>query len=358
MTLVKRTLTDPATYRELLYLLSAIPLGTAWFVALVTVWSLCLGFLVTPLVIPLLFVLAFMTRGFATVEAELSRSLLGARAYPPATSPPAAGFWARLRAMFGAEFWRAQAYLLIRWFAGFPLGVVILSVLATAVGGILAPAWVPFVHGGAHLGFWRPHTFAQSLALVPAGVILIPIGLLLVKPVAAGFRSIASGLLEPGNTMDRAPDTRAAGVRTAPPRRSLEVHGAVDGVLLLGLVLIWAVTSRGYFWPIWIALPLGLSLGIHGWTVMLAERPSLVAHFRGSRTLAVSTGVGAVVAAFFIAIWAITGAGYFWPFWPILGIVVVLAAIGAGALVSSRGRAEMAERIETLEQTRAGAVDL
>lgn len=358
MTLVKRTLTDPATYRELLYLLSAIPLGTAWFVALVTVWSLCLGFLVTPFVIPLLFVLAFMTRGFATVEAELSRSLLGADAYPPAMSPPGRGLWARLKAMFGAEFWRAQAYLLIRWFAGFPLGVVILSVLATAVGGIFAPVWVPFVHGGAQLGFWRPHTFAQSLALVPAGVIALPIGLLVVKPVAGGFRSIASGLLEPDRTMDGVAETSAAGVRAAPPRRPLEVHAAVDGVLLLGLVLIWALTSRGYFWPIWIALPFGLSLGVHGWMVLVAERPSLVAQFRGSRTLAVSTGVGAVVAAFFVGIWAIAGTGYFWPVWPMLGILLVLAAIAAGALVSSRGRAEMVERIETLEQTRAGAVDL
>jgi signal transduction histidine kinase len=358
MALVKRTLADPATYRELLYLVSAIPLGTAWFVGLVTVWSLCLGFLITPFVIPLLFVLAFMTRGFATVEAELSRSLLGADAHPPAMSPPGRGFRARLKAMFGAGFWRAQAYLLIRWFAGFPLGVVILSVLATALGMIFAPVWVPFVHGGAHLGFWRPHTFAQSLALVPAGLILLPIGLLFVKPVAAAFRSIASGLLEPGGTMNRVAETRAGSTRTAPSRRSLEVHAAVDGVLLLGLVVIWGLTSRGYFWPIWIALPFGVALGIHGWAVLLAERPSLVAHLLGSSALAISTGVGAVVAAFFIAIWAITGHAYFWPIWPILGIAIVLAAIAAGALVSSPGRAEMVERIETLEHTRAGAVDL
>lgn len=358
MALAKRTLGDPATYRELLYLLSAIPLGTAWFVALVTVWSLCLGLLITPFVIPLLFALAFMTRALATVEAELSRSLLDADVRAPAMSRAPGGFWARLKAMFGAEFWRAQAYLLIRWFVGFPIGVVILSVLVTAIGGIFAPAWVPFVHRGVQLGFWRPHAFVQSLALVPLGLVLLLIGLLFVKLAAAAFRAIASGLLEPGRTMDRTAGTRPAAVPTAPRRRSLEAHAAVDGVLLLGLVVIWAITSRGYFWPIWVALPLAVSLFIHAWTVMLSARPSLAGRFLGSHTLGVSIGVGAVLAVFFIATWAITGHGYFWPVWPLLGIVIVLAAIAAGALVSSPGRAEMAERIETLEQTRAGAVDL
>jgi signal transduction histidine kinase len=90
--------------------------------------------------------------------------------------------------------------------------------------------------------------------------------------------------------------------------------------------------------------------------VILGEEPAIVRQFRGSRTLAVSTGVGATLGAYFIAIWAITGHGYFWPIWPILGIAVVLAAELASALLGSPGRAEMAERIETLETTRAGAV--
>src|SRR5581483_8092834 len=71
-TMLQRLL-DAITYRRLLFLLSAMPLGLVWFVALVTVWSLCLGFVVTPLVIPMALALALMTRGFAAVEAELAR---------------------------------------------------------------------------------------------------------------------------------------------------------------------------------------------------------------------------------------------------------------------------------------------
>ena len=54
MELIVRTLADSATYRRLVYLVSALALGPVWFTALVTVWSLCLGLAITPFVIPVL----------------------------------------------------------------------------------------------------------------------------------------------------------------------------------------------------------------------------------------------------------------------------------------------------------------
>ena len=360
MVLMRRTLTDPATYRRLVYLLLSLPLGVAWFVALVTVWSLTLGLLITPFVIPLAFGLAAMTRGFAAVESEMARSLLEVDISVPPPMPTHGGFWARFRALFGGGFWRAQAFLLFRWFVGFPIAVVLLSLIATALGMIFAPLWVPFVHGGAHLGFWRPHTFLESLALVPVGLILLPASLLAVGPAAALFGSLAPDLLggpaEPAGVISQS-GIAGATARPASPRRSFEIHAAVDGVVMLGLVLIWAVTSLGYFWPVWVALPLALALAIHGWSVLIAERPSLVSSFRGSRTLAMTAGVGAAFSLFTIAIWAITGHGYFWPVWVMLVIAMVLAAELVATLFASPRHAEMAERIETLESTRAGAVD-
>jgi signal transduction histidine kinase len=218
---------------------------------------------------------------------------------------------------------------------------------------------VPFVSGGAQFGLWRPHTFWQSLALVPLGILITPIGVLIAKPLGFPFRPIAADLLRAGPE----PEAVSSGglrVRSAPgipPRRALETHASVDAVVVFVLVVIWAVTSRGYFWPIWVVLPLATALGIHTWLVILGEEPGVVRQFRGSRTLAASTGVGATFAAYVIAIWAITGHGYFWPIWPILGIGIVLAVELAAVLLGSPGRAEMAERIETLETTRAGAVD-
>jgi signal transduction histidine kinase len=357
MELIVRTLADPATYRRLVYLVSALVLGPVWFTALVTVWSLCLGLVITPFVIPLLIVLAFTTRGFAAVEAELARALLDVEAEAPVGgSRSQRGFWAWFRAQFGGGFWRAQAYLMLRWFAGFPVGLIVVTVLATGLGLLFAPAWVPFVQGGAQLGLWRPHTFAQSLALVPLGILILPIGVLIAKPLALPFEPIAAGLLR-AEPEPAAVTGQALAGQAIPPRRALETHASVDAVVVLALVVIWAVTSRGYFWPIWVVLPLATALGIHTWLVMLGEEPAIVRHFRGSRTLAVSSGVGAMFAAYFTAIWAITGHGYFWPVWPILGIAIVLAAEVAALLLGSPGRAEMVERIETLETTRAGAVD-
>jgi Putative sensor len=225
MAWARRTLADAATYRQLLYLLLGGPLGLIWFVALVTVWSLCLGLVITPFVIPLAIGLAFMTRGFAAVEAELARPLLDVDAHVPTPPPAGAGVWSRLRALFGPGFWRAQAYLWIRWFAGFPIGVALFSLLAAALGLIFAPVWVPFVHGGVHLGHWRPHTFVQSLALVPAGLVLLPVTILAVKPLAAAFRAIVSSLLsgepEVHSTMSTGPArTSASAMSTVPPRHS------------------------------------------------------------------------------------------------------------------------------------------
>jgi signal transduction histidine kinase len=348
-------LTDQATYRRLAYVLTAMPLGLVWFVALVTTWSLCIGLAVTPLVIPVLIALGYMTRGFAAVESELARALLGVEATPPVRQRSGRGFRNWLRGLFWGGFWRAQGYLLLRWLPGFPLAVVVLGLIGAALGMIFAPAWVPFVHGGADLGFWRPHTFVQSLAFVPLGLVLLPLSVLLGRPIAAGYAALVSSLLgvEREGTIDVGTERRPLH-----PRRALEAHAGVDAVVVLVLVLIWAVTSAGYFWPVWVALPLGAALAIHAWSVTLTENPALIDRFRGSRVLAMSVGVAVAVEVYLIAIWAITSRGYFWPMWPLLAGLVIVGLLAALTPLSSPGRAEMAERIETLETTRAGAVDL
>ena len=360
MELIARLLLDPATYRRLFYVLSAMVLGPVWFTALITAWSLCVGLAVTPLVIPMLIVMVFLTRAFAAVEAEIARSMLDVDAQAPVGVRARPGFWGWLRGQFSGGFWRAQAYLMIRWVAGFPVAVATITVILFAGSMLFAPLWVPFVHGGAHIGFWRPHTFLQSLAFVPAGALLMPFAVLLARPLAAPFRGIAAGLLN-GDTPPAAstviPEWRSGSLLTARRRYALEVHAAVDGVLVFALILIWLVVSRGYFWPIWAWLPLATVLGIHGWLVLVAQQPSLVDRFLGSRALAATAGISALLAGFCTMVWAITARGYFWPVWPIIGFLVVLAMQAAAALLSSPRRAEMEERIETLETTRAGAVD-
>ena len=74
----------------------------------------------------------------------------------------------------------------------------------------------------------------------------------------------------------------------------LRAHAAADSLVLAFLIAVWAITSRGYFWPVWVLLPLALALAIHGWFVLLGEhREWVTLHFRGSRGSRASPGSGA-----------------------------------------------------------------
>lgn len=46
---------------------------------------------------------------------------------------------------------------------------------------------------------------------------------------------------------------------------AFEAHAAIWALVNLFLVLIWAVTGAGGFWPVWTILPWGFALGIQGW---------------------------------------------------------------------------------------------
>jgi len=70
------------------------------------------------------------------------------------------------------------------------------------------------------------------------------------------------------------------------------------------------------------------------------------------RALAMHAGITAALAVFFVLVWAVTGHGYFWPIWPIIGLGIVFLLHAAVAFTQREGR------IAVLEETRAGAVDL
>ncbi len=110
--------------RALAFLVAGIPLGIAWFVLLVTGWSLGLGLLITLLGIPVLLVLGVAVRGAAALERMLADALLGTRlaggARPVWTGNPFRSLWNWLT---DPASWREQAYLLLRFVVGLPLGI-------------------------------------------------------------------------------------------------------------------------------------------------------------------------------------------------------------------------------------------
>jgi uncharacterized ion transporter superfamily protein YfcC len=67
-------------------------------------------------------------------------------------------------------------------------------------------------------------------------------------------------------------ERREAALERVKAKRDFRKHLATYVIVNTMLVVIWALTSQGYFWPVWPMLGWGVGLAIHGWTVYL-EKP-------------------------------------------------------------------------------------
>jgi signal transduction histidine kinase len=129
--------------------------------------------------------------------------------------------------------------------------------------------------------------------------------------------------------------------------RTLRINAAITGFVAVLLIAIWALTGAGYFWPIWAILPLALVLAIHAWIMLVLEYPNEVK----SQPLAIQVGLSVAIWLFLVCVWALSGHGYFWPVWPFLALGFLAAVHG---VISSHWSGK---RIEKLETSRAGAVE-
>jgi len=361
---VAAPLLEGRALRSLAFLVIGIPLGIAWFVLLVTGWSLGLGLLITLLGIPVLLVLGVAVRGAAALERGLADRLLGTAlaggARPVWTGNPFRSLWDWLR---DPASWREQAYLLLRFVVGMPLGILALGVIAQGLQAITIPFWY-YAAGDQIYGVWNVDTFGEAILLVPAGALLLVLSVPLVTALGSLSATLARSVLGVGEAREARP-ARAVGGASAldrrafgPSRRALATHAAVSGTICLLLIVIWAATTPGaYFWPVWPLLVFGLALGIHAvWVLTPGLLPDA-----GPRGVALArhAGVAGALALFLTLIWAVTTPGeYFWPGWTFLPLFLPVG-INAGMQASAgrRREAEATERIEVLQETRAGAVD-
>jgi len=118
------------------------------------------------------------------------------------------------------------------------------------------------------------------------------------------------------------------------------------------LSLVWAVTGAGYFWPAWVWLGALTPLG--SWRVLQWGLRG-----RGQRALKVQTAISVLLGTECLMVWLFSGLGYFWPFWPWLGLAVALML---HALVRSSGPSvrekALAERVGTLSRSRRGVLEV
>ena len=88
-----------------------------------------------------------------------------------------------------------------------------------------------------------------------------------------------------------APAAPARPASPAPPRdrgRALPLHVALAALAGFACTLIWGLTTRGYFWPVWVWLGLAISVAAHA---LVLQRPA-----RGRATRSAASGSASTCA--------------------------------------------------------------
>ncbi|ESP90044.1 sensor domain-containing protein [Candidatus Halobonum tyrrellensis] len=213
----------PQTYRNLLYLSLAFPLGFVYvlFVSLGVSFGLALAVVVVG--IPLLALVLAVTLGVAGVERRLTAALLGVEFTP--RPRPAGGFFDRLRAVVtDLSTWAALLYLPARFAFGVASFVLVMNTLVTGVALLFVPFYydqpglyvgvvsdrpVEF-HPALYLGWdrllvgvetvvtldaWRVDTAGEAAAVAAVGVGVCLVGLHLLNWLARANGWLAERLL-------------------------------------------------------------------------------------------------------------------------------------------------------------------
>jgi signal transduction histidine kinase len=285
----------------------------------------------------------------ARAEAWLAEKLVGASARPPVRGKHRGGYWRRAADVLRDDtFWKQQSFLLLRYVLGGIVAIVELSLLAAAFGAIAQPIYYRWA--GTNFGSWHVDTLARALLFVPAGIIVLMLAVYLLRPFGAAWRSLADGLLGGGPPQEQPEPSASRRTRV----QALAIASvAVAGISVLQIV-IWAATSRGYFWPAWTIVTLGTAVAGYAWVVLVLGRPDMLMRLRLRRGMAIHAGISVVLAVFFVLTWSLASRGYFWPVWPVLVLLSALMAHVGADVIRGGG---LAERIAVLETTRAGAVD-
>ncbi len=307
--------------QTMVFLGAAVPIAAIGLAVLVAGWVLVTCLAITPLVVPALVAFRAAAGGAAWLDGQFANELLDTSVQPPVTSPGPGGFWrSGLNVLGDGAFWRQQAYLMIRLSLGFALGIAAWAVLAAGLGLLTLPAWYRF-DNVLVLGRFVD-TIGRALLGVPAGLAVLVVLYLTLGPLRRGSHAIVVSLLTGPPVGGESPE--AARRRR---RRGLMLHAAGYATFNLFLIAVWALTGHSSFWPVWTLIVFGLPLGAHAVAELVESRSWPV-----PRSLVLHGGLAGVLAVFFTSIWAASSRGYFWPVWIYLVLGITLAIHAAVVL--------------------------
>jgi len=134
------------TYRNLIYLLLAFPLGLFYFTFLIIGFSLSAGLIFAligiPLLIGMLVAVNLLARAERWLTVQLLRIDIPAPAPGQSESPDENGIWERLTAILAdRRTWKGLVYLSVKIVTGLVWFVLIVTLLSFAVALLLAPLY-------------------------------------------------------------------------------------------------------------------------------------------------------------------------------------------------------------------------
>lgn len=138
------------------------------------------------------------------------------------------------------------------------------------------------------------------------------------------------------------------------PDSTLAVHTLIAALLGSLVTVVWWAAGRGDYWPRWVWLGLAVSVGLNV-TYELSRREVQ----RGAAAYRAAMALCVLLAVLVTAVWALAGAGPYWPVWPQAGlgfVFCVLAVFRYRHLLPGTKR-DLVERVDVLTRTRSGALD-
>lgn len=178
---------DGQTYKNLLYLVLAFPLGLLYWSILTFGFVFGLFLTIFAVGIAILVATVAAARVLAQFERWLANRLLTVDLEEPDDRPPSEGTWSSVRAILDApSTWRGIGFLTLKLWVGI-FGLVLLASLVNVLDLLTAPIRYPY---SVEFGTVNEQPVVWSIDTLPEAVLAVPLAVvagIIVLNVANGF---------------------------------------------------------------------------------------------------------------------------------------------------------------------------